>query len=404
MTTLRSVLVCVAVLSGAVVALALAAAAGAMVTLGPDMTKPPPSGGFHLGAVGCQSAPYSPCLYVNMRSTNPEVKVAAPFDGVIVKWRTRAGCCTDPQTEVKTMTLVTVKQGAQDGQFGFVFAVPQLQGTAFELTPGSQIVSYPATEFPARLPIKQNERFGVRADHPFAFGVDDTITGIVSSSITNGTVYNGEGYGTAIGVPMMMSADVEPDVDGDGYGDESQDCKPDDPAVHQGEGCVAAPVVSQPPQDMLSVGINCDGSCPSGPGSGVLPGSSPPLAPPAPPPPVAPIVSAVPASNDGTRFNVTLTCPATATVRCGGVLVINPAGGTKARRLTAATKNYGSATYAIDPGQKLAVKVKLNATGRKALKRKGKLKVTIVVQPNGGTATSVTRTLTAKKTPSKRGG
>lgn len=387
------------------VALALLSAAlspglaQAKVTLGPDVALPPPSGGFHFAAVGCQKAPYSPCTYVNMRSTNPDVVVAAPFDGVIVKWRTRAGCCTDPQSVTRTMTLVTIKQGVQDGAYGYVYGAAQLTGTSFELTPGNQILSVPATEFPARLPIKAGERFGVRADDPFAFGVDDTITGVTSTVLFNGVVSGGENYGTAYGVPMMMSADVEPDVDGDGYGDETQDCKPADPLIHDTD-CDPVPIVPQAPHDLLSVGINCpNGSCPAPPG----PASDPTPPPPPPPPPVVPILSAVPASSDGTRFNVSLYCPPTATLRCGGVLVINPAGGTKARRLAApAPTNYGSATYAIEPGKKLAVKVELNRRGRKALKKKGKLKVSITLQPTGGVATSFTRTLSVKKPKKKR--
>lgn len=364
--------------------------AGAAVTLGPDVTIPPPSGGLHLGAIGCQAGQYSPCLYVNMRSTNPAVIVAAPFDGVIVKWRSRAGCCTDPQTQTKTMTLVTVKQGVQDGNFGYVFATPVLQGTAFDLAPGNQILGYPATEFPARLPIKTGERIGIRADHPFAMGVDDTITGVVSSSIANGTVYGGEPYGQTWGVPMMMSADVEPDADGDGYGDESQDCAPADPATHDA-GCSPGPPAPGP-QDLLSVGINCNGPCPPSAGAGPTPTPKP-----TPLPPVVPIVSAVPASSDGTRFNVTLVCPPASTVRCGGVLRLDPAGGSKAQRLAAAKlKSYGSTTYSIAAGAKGKVSVKLNAAGRKALRKQGRLKVKLVLQPTGGPATSVTRTLKRK--------
>src|SRR4051794_37079670 len=92
--------------------LLLPAGASAAVRLGPDVSIPQPSGGFHLGAIGCQSAPqYNPCTFLNVASTNPDVVVASPVKGVITSWSFRAGCCTNPQTVAHHITLGTFRPG-----------------------------------------------------------------------------------------------------------------------------------------------------------------------------------------------------------------------------------------------------------------------------------------------------
>lgn len=388
----RALLLIALVLVGAV---AGAPAASAKVTLGPDVTTPAPSGGLNVGAYGCQGGAYSPCLFINMESTNPAIPVVSPIDGVITKWRFRAGCCTDPQTETKTLTLVTFAKGVS---FGYPSGVIDQTGTSYELRPGDQLLSSSPPELPARLPITTGERFGIVADSPIAFSADGTLGGITSSVMANGYIYNGQRYGNAMNAAIIMSVDIEPDADHDGYGDETQDCKPDDPAVHD-TGCAPEVVTSQPSYiPPLSVAINC----PSGGSCSPPPGSPPPTPVPTPTPPpivLAPLVGAVPASSDGTRFNVVLGCPKSAAGPCTGVLILNPAGGTKAQRLAAAAAaaSFGTATYSVAPGKTSKLLVKLNSAGRKALKRKGKLQVRLTVQPTGGTPTSVTRTLKAKK-------
>lgn len=378
-----------------------AAPAAGKVTLGPDVLTPPPSGGFTFGAVGCQKGPYSPCLYLDMESTNPAIPVVSPIDGVITKWRFRAGCCTEAQTETKALTLVTFAKGPS---FGYPSGVVQLRGASYELRPGDQLLSSAPPELPARLPIKAGERFGIVADEPIAFAVDATLGGVTSAVMMNGVEYQGQRYGSAVNAAIMMSVDIEPDADGDGYGDETQDCKPADPAVAEGPGCdPPPPVVQLPIPNPLSVGIACGG--PAGPACPPLTAPTPPVtseaaAPPPPPIALARIIGSVPASTDGTRFTVSLSCPASAGGPCTGVLVIDPAGGSKARRLAAtapARRSYGTVTYSVAPGKTAALVVRLNRAGRAALKKRRKLTVALVLQPTGGTTTRVTRTLRAAK-------
>ena len=188
--------------------------------------------------------------------------VAAPFDGVITKWRFRGGCCTDKQTESKTMTLGTFKQGTQDGLSGYGYVIPVAKGPSFVIPAGNVVLSDPAVELPARMPIAAGERIGIIADHPIAFA-SYAAPNVTLSIITTGTVYNGEPYGVAYSAAMAINAEIEADGDGDGYGDETQDCVPGDPTRHEGN---CGPPPAPTPPGLLSVGKQgpCEGICGGG--------------------------------------------------------------------------------------------------------------------------------------------
>src|SRR5687768_10846579 len=83
--------------AAAAAALVLAAppAAGASVTLGPDLTTPGNMG------YGCQQG--QTCSFVHL--PGGAFTAAAPYDGVITRWRFRAACCIPTQTVDRTATL-----------------------------------------------------------------------------------------------------------------------------------------------------------------------------------------------------------------------------------------------------------------------------------------------------------
>lgn len=373
--------------------------AGAAVRLGPDITKPLPSSGFHLGATGCQQTPsVNPCAFMNLRSTNPDVVVAAPSDGVITSWSFRAGCCTEPQTVAHHLTLGTYKLGTQDGTFGYAFAVPDLVGPTFEIPAGNQVVADAPTTLPARVPIATGERVGVTADWPIAFSLDDTVPGVTYTSLANGYFYNNEPYGYAnSGAVLEISALVEPDADHDGYGDETQDCNPADATLHDVD--CAPPVIVPAPPLPLPVYIPCPtgGGCSAPSGSG---GGAPTSATPA-PGHVSPTIGPIPPSSDPNGVYVTLTCPPSVPQHCGGYLILVPGGSHKA----AAPPRT---RYSITPGKTKKIAIPLTAALRKTLRRTGRVTVTLRLQPDGGgAATTFTRTLKVKlkhKSAAKRKG
>jgi hypothetical protein len=356
-----------------------AAAAQGAIRLGPDVTIPPPSGGFHLGAIGCQSAAqYNPCSYMNVASTNPDVVAASPLKGVITSWSFRAGCCTDPQTVAHHITLGTFRPDGV-GAGGYFYTTAHLVGDTFELPPGNAILADTPTTLKARVPIEAGEVIGAIADDPIAFAVNDTIKDVTYTVLFKGFTY-GNAYTAAT---IYLSALVEPDADGDGFGDETQDCAPADAAVH--EGCVptSPPVVLPPPPNPLSVGCNAP-VCAGTPGTGSGGTSTPP------PPAPAPKTGTIAPPTDPNSVYISLACPPNLPQYCGGYLILVPGGAKKA----AATRMR----YSIAPGKSKAIKVPLTAALRKRLKRTGRVTVTLRVQPDGGAkAVTFTRTIKLKK-------
>jgi hypothetical protein len=362
----------------AVVAIALVAApqATAATRLGPDLTVKPCEGqSACFAAVGCQSGQYSPCSYVNLHSTSSTVLTASPSSGVITRWRFRAGCCTENETASRTLTLKTFKPGTQDGQFGYSFIVPVNTGSSFVIPPGNQLLSDPFVELPARLPIAAGERVGIVADHPISFAVYNPSAGVTSTVVANNTFYNGEAYGNPMGnTALAISVDIEPDADGDDYGDETQDCAPADPSTSG--GCQPPPSSSPvTPAPVYQPGP-CVGICGGG-------GASPAVV-------IGPIGPAP--GGDGSVVYVPLSCPPTAVQPCGGFLVVvQPA----AKKASASRKPkvLARARFLVSPGESERIRVKLSKAGRKLLRRERRLRVVISIRPNEGEAVSVRRTL-----------
>ena len=300
---------------------------------------------------------------------NKLLALAIVASGVVTRWRFRAGCCTDAQTESRTLTLKTFRPGTQDGLGGYSYVVPVRTGPSFVIPPGNQVSSDPFVELPARLPIAAGERVGIVADHPIGLAVYNPTAGVTSTDIANGTFYNGEAYGYPMpNVALAISADVEPDADGDGFGDESQDCAPADPAT-QG----TCPVAPSPPS-LLPVYKPgpCEGFC----GGGGVAGFSGPIA-------VAP-------SGNGVVY-VPLACPPSAAQPCGGFLDVTKQEAKKAS--SAKRKALAHVRFSVQPGKTKRIRVKLSKAGRRLLRQKGRLKVVLTVRPDDGDPVSVRRTL-----------
>jgi hypothetical protein len=362
--------------------LGVPAAAQGAIRLGPDVTKPLPSGGFHLAGLGCNSAPQlNPCAFINAASTNPDVVVASPIDGVVSSWSFRGGCCTADPGLAHRITLGTYRTSVA----GYVYTSAVRVGEAFEIPPGNALLSDPATTLPARVPIQRGEVIGVIADAASGFAVDDSIANVTYTIISN--TYN---YGYAYsGAAIQLSAKVEPDADGDGYGDETQDCAPADAVVHDGCAPPAAPVYPPAPVSPLPVGCNapvCAGTT-SGSGGSAVPPT------PAPVPKTGPIAP----PSDPNSVYISLTCPSNVPQHCGGYLILLP-NGSKAAGAAAAPRTR----YVIAAGKSKAIKVPLTAKLRAKLKHDRRLKVTLRLQPDGGPASTFSKTITLKKKTPKR--
>jgi hypothetical protein len=192
----------------ALAALAIAAPASAAVTVGSNLAHAP-----NLSV--CEKATSCTVWLISLASGSQAAGgVQSSVDGVVVRWRVRstgaAGDSLRPRVLDETNTTV-----------GIPVTLPNV----------AAILTYQT-----RLPIKAGNRFAV-----------DVLGGGMGSPI----VYSALGAGESIAqLPaispgplaspvaslkneeLLLNADIEPDLDGDGYGDETQDQCPTQKATH----------------------------------------------------------------------------------------------------------------------------------------------------------------------------
>lgn len=206
-------------------ALAVAAPAPAATTFGANLAAVPDSGGLH----GCPLMPYpSSCDYVLKSSAGG---YAAPFSGVITRWRTKAAF---QPAGTALLAPKVVRELGGDLLLGVATGAP------------ANVNTNGITETPTRLRVTQGDLLGVEvgtpsgAPDPYAPFVFVNISvpdvWLVQPSLIDGL---SDHSGTEALRPLI-NADIEIDADNDGYGDETQDGCPSQAAT-QG-ACVAPPV------------------------------------------------------------------------------------------------------------------------------------------------------------------
>jgi len=345
----------------AVLVLALPIGAEASTRLGPDLSVPP------VGSLGGVESS-SPSSYVNVSSTNPDVVAASPIDGVVTKWRFRAYCCNPAQSVSRTLTLKTFRYLGASG--GFVELEPVATGPSLTLPPGNTLSADAPTEMPARLPIAAGERVGIVADYPTMFSTytsPNVISTVLANGFKKGFAYNGS---------IAVNAEVEPDADRDGYGDETQDCQPSDPNQH--EAC--APTFPPPPPPIPPSFIpdpRCQKECDTGTKMVSLG---------RPPQPIS-----TPRGDGG--IVVPLSCPRNSTANCTGILYMTLAGGKSARISAAAPSALVKKPYSLKPGAKKDLRLVFSKKLKAFLAEKRTRKVIITVKPDGGPTLTKTMTL-----------
>ena len=163
----------------------------------------------------------------------------APAAGVLTSWSFQAG------TEATTLTLRVFRATATPGSYLVVADGGPLQNVA---------ASSGLHTFPTRVPINANDFIGLHA----------TVGACLSNLADNGKISIRLGTLTAVGataaydtspdgVFVDISAILEPDADGDGYGDLTQDLCPSLASTHDqcpGTGPGAGP--SSPPDTTIT--------------------------------------------------------------------------------------------------------------------------------------------------------
>jgi hypothetical protein len=179
------------------------------VTIGSNLASSPDPIGT------CLNPPTMACTLANTDLPAPN-RAASPIDGVVVGWSVKPG----------------------NGGFDVRPRVIRGQGIVVDGNAAS-ITAAGKQDFPARLSIKTGDIVGLDVLHPPMLPSTAQVTATTgggspfeqwndppdqgdmgSPSMTNSTT------------EVLVNAVVEPDVDGDGYGDETQDACPDVPDRH----------------------------------------------------------------------------------------------------------------------------------------------------------------------------
>ncbi len=184
-----------------VLALAAPATASAAVEAGDDC------------AANVAEGPYS--LVPEARATPSSLPLAAPVGGVVTRWKVNSAY-SQPVPE----------------RLG-VFRATGVGGTFLVVGESNEeIVPVGAGSFATRIPVQAGDRFG-----PIAV-INDTLYCLTASEADKawgfpGSVGTGSShqFAATVLVRVAMVVTIEPDVDGDGYGDETQDRCPQSAAT-----------------------------------------------------------------------------------------------------------------------------------------------------------------------------
>lgn len=164
--------------------------------------------------------------------------VLAPHDGVVVRWRIKTGGGGTVQ-EARTVRLRITRPGSSDTRTG-AGAGP------FTVAPSNQISTYDV-----RLPIQAGDALGLDC---CADGETYVLASTATAVTLNWNPALVDGAPARLGSPfpppreLLINADIEPDADHDGFGDETQDQCPTD-ASTAGVCPPPAPPPDQPPPD-----------------------------------------------------------------------------------------------------------------------------------------------------------
>lgn len=308
------------------------AAAHAAVRIGPDVTIPPPS---NSPVVACVNA----CVPVAF-SAPAGVQLEAPSDGVITAVEYRG--------EFATTKVRIVKTSGSD--VTFIRTGPERTSTGD-----------PIRSFAERLPIRAGEGIALEAppNKGSAFSLSGSVGRLVNLLPADDTTQSAAPLGAFI---PRVSALIEPDVDRDGFGDETQDQCPKDPTTQA--PCTVAPVIVEIPGPTITQTVVAAAATPPGPVAGT------------------PIVA-----KNRRSIGVPVICPASRTTPCTGTISISTARAVKVGTTRIAVE-LGTRGFSARAGSTPTARIALGAGARSPLTPGRKLAVTLSLRPADGPATS----------------
>jgi hypothetical protein len=161
-----------------------------------------------------------------LQKTIGGVSQAAPFDGVVVRWR-----MLDAKTGSYRVRTVSAPQAGEHYKMGPSSATQSIVSSA-----PVPLMEKAIASFPTRIPIEAGGYVGIVYQPSVVVNKAPVSTGStyqqLVNSVPDGTLATG-----LLSPPageLLYDADIEPDADHDGYGDVSQDSCPSAGTVHAG--------------------------------------------------------------------------------------------------------------------------------------------------------------------------
>ena len=184
-------------LAALLLAFGTAPALGA-VTVGSDL--PAPIGDPFTCTSGCTIA----------ATSLPGRMVASPIDGVLVRWRARVSIPSQPLSDTIELRTLRPAGGGSYTARGSDRGTPRANGAV--------------NTFAARLPVRRGDLIGLDLGSGEGIGAVPRFSELATffPALAAGET-RGPASAGASGSELLYNADIEPDGDGDGYGDETQD-------------------------------------------------------------------------------------------------------------------------------------------------------------------------------------
>jgi hypothetical protein len=199
--------------------IATSACSGAL--FGSDLQGPRSTSLPNCGAGGC----------MRVQTAVGGVSTAAAVNGVVVRWRVLNGDAGPFRVRV-----VTFNPGSSGGMYR---SYDVIRSSAVENVAARTGLFSKISSFPTRLPIPAGSYValaGATRSEAFQESSGGAATYSSVDEVGDGLTASGETHNGTV----LYNADIEPDVDGDGYGDVTQDSCPSVATIHEGP-CPAPP-------------------------------------------------------------------------------------------------------------------------------------------------------------------
>jgi hypothetical protein len=222
-----------AALLGAACALLLLPAAGQAATTFGSLMKNEPT---ETTCGNCTIVSY----IVSTEPNGDPDSTGAPMDGVITKFRIRAYALEEPgQVTFRVADITLPDPNNQDE----ALATAAGTGPTITIQPEEEAVETPIREVGGRVPVKKGQHLAVDKTESIAAVYNsngDKRSYVFSPPLVEGSGQRGS---TMAANELLVAAVIEPDADGDGFGDETQDQCPTQKTT-QGACDVTPPGVS----------------------------------------------------------------------------------------------------------------------------------------------------------------